>query len=128
MNLVLDSKTEHIDVKANPELLRTVFNNLIDNAIKYTPHGGEVSVRADQSAKDCVRIEIVDNGIGIDPKYHERIFQRFYRIDKARARTLGGTGLGLSIVKHILERHGSQIKIESELGKGSRFWFELNQN
>ena len=128
VNLVLDSKTEHIDVKANPELLRTVFNNLIDNAIKYTPHGGEVSVRADQSAKDCVRIEIVDNGIGIDPKYHERIFQRFYRIDKARARTLGGTGLGLSIVKHILERHGSQIKIESELGKGSRFWFELNQN
>ncbi|MBN1153650.1 PAS domain-containing protein [candidate division KSB1 bacterium] len=128
IRLRIESEIQHVKVKANPELLRIVLNNLIDNAIKYTSQGGEVSVIVHPSGNDSVRVAVADNGIGIDPKYHDRIFQRFYRIDKARSRTLGGTGLGLSIVKHILERHGSQIRIESELSNGSRFWFDLNRS
>ncbi len=111
----------------NEEGIRSVFNNLIDNAIKYTPQNGEINIKVNELENNRVKIEVADTGIGIDPKYHDRIFQRFYRIDKARSRTLGGTGLGLSIVKHIIERHDSKIHVESELGKGSCFWFELQQ-
>jgi len=77
--------------------------------------------------EDEIRVEIKDTGIGIDPKYHERIFQRFYRVDKARSRALGGTGLGLSIVKHILERHASSIYVQSQINKGSSFFFNLKR-
>ncbi|MBN1348464.1 HAMP domain-containing protein [candidate division KSB1 bacterium] len=105
--------------------IRTVFGNLIDNAIKYTPPGGTITVRSTSLENHRIRIEIIDTGIGIERKYHERIFQRFYRVDKARSRALGGTGLGLAIVKHIIEQHGSKIHVQSESGNGSCFWFEL---
>ena len=116
-----------VKVEADEESLRTVMNNLIDNAIKYTPQSGKIEIKTIESEKHHLRIEVSDTGIGIDPKYHERIFQRFYQIDKARSQSMGGTGLGLAIVKHIIEKHGSQIHIDSAPGKGSCFWFELNR-
>ncbi|MDZ7261221.1 MAG: ATP-binding protein [candidate division KSB1 bacterium] len=125
IKILLESFEQNIIVKADEELLRTVFNNLIDNAIKYTPQSGTITIRFAEVPNHRVKIEVADTGVGIDPKYHERIFQRFYRVDKTRSRALGGTGLGLAIVKHIIERHGSKIYVESELGKGSCFWFEL---
>ncbi|MBD3289647.1 HAMP domain-containing protein [candidate division KSB1 bacterium] len=113
-------------VKADAEGIRTVFNNLIDNAIKYTPANGTVSICVKPVHKTRLRIMISDNGIGIDKKYHDRIFQRFYRVDKARSRAMGGTGLGLAIVKHIIEGHGKNIHIKSKPGEGSTFWFDLD--
>jgi len=125
INISLNSP-KTVKVKADEESIRTVMNNLIDNAIKYTPQNGRIEIKITESENHRVKIEVIDNGIGIDSKYHERIFQRFYQIDKARSQSLGGTGLGLAIVKHIIEKHGSQIHIDSKSGKGSRFWFELN--
>lgn len=119
---------ENIKVKADEETIRTVFNNLIDNAIKYSPQDGTITISVNAIENNRVKIGIIDTGIGIDPKYHDRIFQRFYRVDKARSRELGGTGLGLSIVRHIIEQHGSKIFVASELGKGSCFWFELEKS
>ncbi|MBN2090517.1 HAMP domain-containing protein [candidate division KSB1 bacterium] len=125
-NIELSLKlAETVKVKIDEEGIRTVFSNLIDNAIKYTPEGGLVTLRMNLIPHNRVRVEVIDTGIGIDRKYHERIFQRFYRVDKARSRSLGGTGLGLAIVKHIIEQHGGKIHIQSELGSGSCFWFEL---
>ncbi|MEW6324421.1 MAG: ATP-binding protein [Nitrospirota bacterium] len=94
--------------------------NLLDNAVKYTPDGGAVTLEA-QAADDAVQIAVADTGIGIPPKELSRIFERFYRVDRARSREPGGTGLGLAIVKHVIEAHGGQIAVQSEVGKGSRF-------
>ncbi|MBL7094823.1 PAS domain S-box protein [candidate division KSB1 bacterium] len=121
----LEPFNQQIMVKADEELMRTVFENLIDNALKYTPTDGQVKIKVNPSDKESIKIEVLDTGIGIDPKYHDRIFQRFYRVDKARSRELGGTGLGLAIVKHIIERHSSVIFVRSEPGKGSCFCFDL---
>ena len=124
IKIILKSSKD-IKVKIDEESIRTVFNNLIDNAIKYTPNDSTITINVNETENNRVKFEIIDTGIGIDSKYHERIFQRFYRVDKARSRVLGGTGLGLSIVKHIIERHGGTIKVESDLNKGSNFSFEL---
>ncbi len=125
IKLSLESFDQQITVKADEELIHTVFENLIDNALKYTHENGFVTIQVFQSENNRVKIEVQDSGIGIEPKYHERIFQRFYRVDKARSRELGGTGLGLAIVKHIVERHSSVIFVRSEPGKGSCFCFDL---
>ncbi|MGQ9560225.1 MAG: ATP-binding protein [Candidatus Oleimicrobiaceae bacterium] len=109
----------------DPDRLYIVLANLVDNAIKYTDQGGRVTLRAETLPSREVVVEVSDTGIGIDPRYHQRIFERFYRVDKGRSRAMGGTGLGLAIVKHIVERHGGQVRVASELGKGSRFWFSL---
>ncbi|RJP58169.1 MAG: HAMP domain-containing protein [Deltaproteobacteria bacterium] len=111
-------------VLADKERIETVMENLLDNAVKYTPNNGEVTVSAFEK-DDGVQVEVADTGIGIPPKDIPRIFERFYRVDKARSRELGGTGLGLSIVKHIIETHGGKVRAESEAGKGSRFIFNL---
>jgi len=126
INLTLEAAGD-LKVKMDEEGMRVVFNNLLDNAIKYTPEEGTITIQVHDSNQRRVKIEVCDTGIGIDQKYHARIFQRFYRVDKARSRSLGGTGLGLSIVKHIIEKHGSRISIRSELGKGSCFYFELEK-
>jgi len=104
--------------------IEQVMINLIDNAIKYTPPDGTIKINAYQK-EDKVYISIKDNGIGIPYTDQKRIFERFYRVDKARSRELGGTGIGLSIVKNIIKRHGSEIVLESELGSGSIFTFFL---
>jgi two-component system phosphate regulon sensor histidine kinase PhoR len=102
--------------------LEQVVVNLLDNAIKYTTSGGGVSVSA-SSEDDRVRVEVRDTGIGIPEGDLPRIFERFYRVDKARSRELGGTGLGLAIVKHIIQGHGGRLHVESAPGKGSAFSF-----
>jgi two-component system phosphate regulon sensor histidine kinase PhoR len=107
-------------IKGDPEKLTQVLTNLIDNAIKYTPEKGSVSVEAGPVG-DGLEVTVSDNGLGIPPKDVSRIFERFFRVDRARSRDLGGTGLGLSIVKHIVESHGGSVRVESEPGKGSRF-------
>jgi two-component system phosphate regulon sensor histidine kinase PhoR len=100
--------------------LTRILANLLDNAIKYTEPGGHVGVTAARSG-DTLAITVWDTGVGIASTDLERIFERFYRVDKARSRELGGTGLGLSIVKHLAEACGGSVSVESQLGKGSRF-------
>jgi two-component system phosphate regulon sensor histidine kinase PhoR len=111
-------------VKADREGLREILDNLLDNAIKYTPEGGSVSVLW-RSNGTLAQIAVRDSGIGIKPEDQERIFERFYRVDKARSRELGGTGLGLSIVKHLAQSMNGAVAVESEVGKGSVFTVEL---
>jgi two-component system phosphate regulon sensor histidine kinase PhoR len=114
--------------KALAELssLQQVLTNLLDNAIKYTPTQGQVVLNAYLNDRQKIQVDIIDNGIGIEPKYHSRIFERFYRVDKARSREMGGTGLGLSIVKHIVQLHNGEIWVESNDSKGSTFSFTLD--
>lgn len=113
-----------LEVTANRDQMEQVLVNLIDNAIKYTPHGGRIEVWAERSAQ-AVKVHITDTGIGIMSQDLPRLFERFYRVDKARSRQSGGTGLGLSIVKHIVETHGGSVTVASEYGKGSTFSFVL---
>ncbi len=113
-------------VLADKHLLEQVFVNLIDNATKYTPADGRITVSADARASEVV-VHVADTGIGIPSDALPRIFERFYRVDKARSRKMGGTGLGLSIAKHIVLQHGGQIWVESEFGKGTVFHFSVPQ-
>jgi two-component system phosphate regulon sensor histidine kinase PhoR len=115
---------EHIEVRMNAALLEQAVLNLVDNAIKYSPMGGDVRISAVQKDKE-VAITVQDNGCGIAPEHLPRIFERFYVIDKGRSRKLGGTGLGLAIVKHIAQVHGGYVTVESSLGKGSTFTIHL---
>lgn len=115
---------EPLLVNANRDQLEQVLINLVDNAIKYTPSGGQIQVAAEIHA-DRVQIRISDTGIGVMSQDLPRIFERFYRVDKARPRNSGGTGLGLAIVKHIVETHGGKVMVESEYGRGSTFSFTL---
>jgi two-component system phosphate regulon sensor histidine kinase PhoR len=111
-------------VFGDEDLLREVIINLLDNAIKYTPAGGSVVVGSRQKSEG-VEFFVKDTGIGIPAESLPRLFERFYRVDKGRSREMGGTGLGLSIVKHIVDRHGGKVFVNSELGKGSEFAFLL---
>jgi two-component system sensor histidine kinase SenX3 len=97
-----------------------MFTNLVDNAVKYTPPGGRVEVTGGFEGSKIV-IQVSDTGIGIPQASLPRIFERFYRVDKARSKETGGTGLGLSIVRHIAENHGGRVTVESALGEGSTF-------
>ena len=104
----------------NAQLLEQALINLIDNAIKFSPRGDEVRVRAWLTDGEA-RIEVSDHGPGIAGEHHERLFERFYLVDKARSHALGGTGLGLSIVKHIMQLHHGGVSLVSAPGEGSRF-------
>lgn len=115
---------DNIVVWADEEGLLTVLNNLVDNAIKYTPSGGRVVLRWRIDGRRVV-IEVEDTGLGIPKQHQARIFERFYRVDKARSRELGGTGLGLSIVKHWVQVFGGSVEVASELGRGSTFFVRL---
>jgi len=101
--------------------LEQVFINLLANAVKFNRQAGEVRVETARTADAKLRITVADNGIGIPSEDLSRVFERFYRVDKARSREMGGTGLGLSIVKHVVERIGGSVAVESQLGKGSTF-------
>ncbi len=123
-SLTLDPFPEPLEVYGDRQNLSQLCNNLIDNAIKYTPEGGQIKVRVRREQADVV-LEVEDNGIGISPQYQERVFERFYRVDKARSQSLGGTGLGLSIVRNIAERHYGSVGVTSQLGKGTTFTFRM---
>ncbi|OGW81061.1 MAG: hypothetical protein A3G33_07775 [Omnitrophica bacterium RIFCSPLOWO2_12_FULL_44_17] len=118
------SENQTIKVFANRDGLKQVLVNLIDNAIKYNKENGKIFIWAEQKKKD-IEIFVEDTGCGIPEGAIARVFERFYRVDRARSRGLGGTGLGLSIVKHIVEAHGGKVSCQSELGKGSVFSFTL---
>ena len=108
----------------NPPLLEQAVVNLIDNAIKYSPAGSTVTVSY-SSADGEAHISVRDEGPGIPREHLSRLFERFYRVDKARSRDMGGTGLGLAIVKHIAQAHGGQAEVQSALGQGSTFTITL---
>lgn len=124
-NIKIQSNVEpNLLVFANRALLEQALINLINNALKYSAPDSEIQIRAEQEADElCIHIQ--DQGCGIDPKYHDRLFERFFRVDKARSRELGGTGLGLAIVKHIAKVHGGNISVSSRVGKGSTFTIHL---
>jgi two-component system phosphate regulon sensor histidine kinase PhoR len=122
-------------INGDQERLVQVLANLLDNAIKYTPEGGQITVsarripasarRTPDEPRAGVELTVTDTGIGIPEKDRPRVFERFYRVDKARSRELGGTGLGLAIVKHIVEGHGGHIRVEGNVPNGSRFVVRL---
>jgi two-component system phosphate regulon sensor histidine kinase PhoR len=121
---VIDEKP--ITICGDPEMFRTIMANLIDNAIKYSQEGGEVTISI-KSENGFIEFSVKDTGIGIPQKYISRIFERFFRVDKARSRDVGGTGLGLSIVKHMAELQRLKYGVESEVNTGSRFWVRFKK-
>ena len=122
-NLIRDP---NLNLMADEDKLKQVFINLLDNAIKFNKQGGKILIRAEkESSSSQIRVEIEDTGVGISQETIPRIFERFYRVDKARSRQVGGTGLGLSIVKHILEAHRGKIICESQINRGTKFSFWL---
>jgi signal transduction histidine kinase len=104
--------------------LRLLIRNLVENAIQYTRPGGTVDISVRSEADDAV-LTVRDTGVGIPSRDQGRIFERFYRVDRARSRETGGTGLGLSIVKHVVENHGGSVSVQSTLGEGSTFTVRL---
>jgi two-component system phosphate regulon sensor histidine kinase PhoR len=120
VKLVFNSENETLNADAEANGVVTILNNLISNAIHYTPAGGQVTVKTRLAGEFSI-IEVIDTGIGISQEHQTRVFERFYRVDKARSRDLGGTGLGLSIVKHLTQSMGGQVELESQIGKGSTF-------
>ena len=126
-SLTVSAGSQLPQITGDPDKLTQVLINLLDNAVKYTPAGGKIDVEARRSG-DAVEIIVSDTGLGIPKKDLHRIFERFYRADRARSRDLGGTGLGLSIVKHIVEAHGGTIHAQSEMGKGSKLTIILPCN
>jgi two-component system phosphate regulon sensor histidine kinase PhoR len=108
-------------VNADLKRLEQVVVNLLDNASKYSPTGGMIRILWEEDEQHDVLLRIEDTGPGIPAEHHDRLFERFYRVDKGRSRDTGGTGLGLAIVKHIMQRHGGAVWVQSESGKGSRF-------
>ena len=123
VNDLVDQKAE---VFADPHRLVQMLTNLVDNAIKFNREGGTVTIRHESDRTDRIRVE--DSGEGIPAHHLDRLFERFYRVDRARSRELGGTGLGLAIVKHLARAHGGEVIVESRFGDGSQFTIELPQN
>lgn len=107
-------------IRSIPTLVHEIIYNLIDNAIKYNRESGTVSVRISRNPNGNIEVSIEDTGIGIEPKYMDRIFERFFRVDKSHSREIGGTGLGLSIVKHAAKVIGAELDVKSEVGKGTK--------
>ncbi|MGB7262079.1 MAG: ATP-binding protein [Albidovulum sp.] len=127
VSLQLVGGPDPVFVRADQDQITQVFHNLIENGIKYGGSGGEVMLQVTSVAREpvlrgpAVQIEVIDKGEGIDPLHLPRLTERFYRVDTHRSREKGGTGLGLAIVKHIVNRHRGRFRIESEMGKGSKF-------
>lgn len=124
ITLVLTPSDPKREVFCDSEAVHQMMSNLLDNAIKYTPEGGQITVSTDE-LPDGVRVRVHDTGIGIPKEELPRLFERFYRVDKARSREMGGTGLGLAIVKHMAKAQGGEVGVESEPDQGSTFWFTL---
>jgi two-component system phosphate regulon sensor histidine kinase PhoR len=130
LKMRVEPAPEGTEVFCDSKAVHQLLGNLLDNAIKYTPEHDEIFVSAsapklDADGHEFVEFAVRDTGIGIPPEELPRLFERFYRVDKARSRELGGTGLGLAIVKHLAKAHGGDVGVTSELGKGARFYFTL---
>jgi two-component system phosphate regulon sensor histidine kinase PhoR len=109
------------DLTGSAKELHSAFSNLVSNAVRYTPTGGRIAVRFARTSNGGAELSVQDSGQGIPAQHLPRLTERFYRVSTSRSRETGGTGLGLSIVKHVLGLHGAQLRIESEVGRGSRF-------
>jgi two-component system phosphate regulon sensor histidine kinase PhoR len=120
IEITIDQGHDELPVNIQVEGMESALNNLLENAINFTEKGGRVSVTLHRDHSRAV-LTVNDTGVGIPRQHLDRIFERFYRVDKARSRELGGTGLGLSIVKHVVQSHGGEVKVSSVVGKGSRF-------
>ncbi len=118
---------ENLTVRGDRVKLRQLFLNILENAVRYTPNGGSIHASAVRKNETAI-VSISDTGIGIPAEHLPHIFERFYRVDKARSRAEGGTGLGLAIAKHIAEIHGGKIEVDSQMGKGSTFNIVLPMN
>ena len=125
--VLAEEKQQRIDVTAPPlalradrELLRLALMNLVHNAIRYSPAGGAIGLRVGRRASHAV-VEVIDQGPGIAAEHQHKVFERFYRVDKARSRASGGAGLGLAIARWAVERQGGRIELESQPGQGSLF-------
>ncbi|WP_339728849.1 ATP-binding protein [uncultured Gimesia sp.] len=125
IELLVEEKSPGIKVGADEEGLHQILGNLINNAIKYTPEQGRITIRWELEESGMVLLQVEDTGIGIEEKYQARLFERFFRVDKARSRELGGTGLGLSIVKHLVQSFQGTIGVTSKVGEGSTFSVRL---
>lgn len=128
IELTMSAPPSDAEIFCDSEAFHQILSNLIDNAIKYTPHGGKVHVGAvplTVDRQEMVRFWVTDSGVGIPKEDQPRLFERFYRVDKARSRELGGTGLGLAIVKHLVRAQGGEVWVDSEINKGSTFSFTL---
>jgi two-component system, OmpR family, phosphate regulon sensor histidine kinase PhoR len=120
----VDAVAENLELECDPGAIHQIMNNLLDNAAKYTSDGGQITVGARRSGHE-VEFYVRDTGIGITAEHIPRLFERFYRVDKARSRALGGTGLGLAIVKHLVLAHHGSVRVESQVGVGSTFYFHI---
>jgi signal transduction histidine kinase len=125
VSLVADVSPELPVVLADRQRVAQVLSNLVRNAVRHTPEGGLVAVRAHQSASRHVTVSVEDTGDGIPPDQLEHVFERFYRGDPSRDRASGGAGLGLAIVRELVTAMGGEVAAESTPGEGSRFWFTL---
>jgi two-component system phosphate regulon sensor histidine kinase PhoR len=125
--VTLDVKPEVETIPADPFRLEQVVGNLLENAIKYSAPGAEINIKA-LAVGDRVELRVEDTGVGIPPGDLSHVFERFYRVEKARSREAGGTGLGLSIVKHIIGLHGGEVRAESTFGKGTAIIIQLPMN
>jgi two-component system phosphate regulon sensor histidine kinase PhoR len=126
LKVVVDLPSETSVFRADGTRLEEALHNLLDNAVKFSPDNGQIRLRGTRCDSNVV-LSVADNGIGISKEHLPRIFERFYRADKARSRELGGTGLGLAIVKHIAQLHGGRVEAESELGRGTTIRIVLPQ-
>jgi len=120
VNIVMELE-EGLVIRGSIDRFRQMMVNLIENAVKYSDEGGRIWVKASKG-EGKITVSVRDEGIGIAPEHHERLFERFYRVDKSRSKKAGGTGLGLSIVKHIAVLFGASLKVESQVGKGTEFF------
>jgi two-component system phosphate regulon sensor histidine kinase PhoR len=127
-HMTLAADAHDFTVRADPGRLEQVFGNLIDNAIKYGRADGTVAVSVGAVDGGQIEVSVQDDGPGIPPAAMERVFERFYRVDKARSREQGGTGLGLAIVKHLVQSHGGKVWAKSEVGRGATFCFTIPQD
>jgi two-component system phosphate regulon sensor histidine kinase PhoR len=128
IQIILEEGSPTYEVFCDSEAVHQVMSNLLDNAIKYTPPGGKIAVgskKVERGQTEMIEIFVRDTGMGIPADELPRLFERFYRVDKARSRQMGGTGLGLAIVKHLVRAMGGDVRVESEPGSGSTFLFRL---
>jgi two-component system phosphate regulon sensor histidine kinase PhoR len=116
---------EDLVAHADPGRIRQVLSNLVDNAIKYGCDEGSTVVGAVRLSDGLLEMSVADDGPGLAPEAQTRLFERFFRVDKARSREQGGTGLGLSIVKHVVQAHGGEVRVKSAPDEGTTFFFTL---
>ena len=120
----IETVDPEMTVDCDSDAIHQVLMNLLDNATKYTSEGGTIRLGAEPVGAE-VRFFVADTGIGIPLEHIPRLFERFYRVDKARSRALGGTGLGLAIVKHLVMAHHGSVRVESTISRGSTFYFQI---